>query len=106
VLPHTKTVGLIFIKYHIGGPCKKHVEGNICLRPSTHWTDEWVEGGGCRMPSPFIAEAQALSYVRPCGTCGEQSGTGTGFSLTTPVLPSTSCHQCFVRIHSFISNAV
>jgi hypothetical protein len=34
------------------------------------------------------AEARFRSPVSPCGICGEQSGSGTGFSLSTSVFPS------------------
>jgi hypothetical protein len=45
---------------------------------------------------PFNAEA----WVSPCGVCGGQSGTGTGFSPSSSVFPvniippslSNSCH--------------
>jgi hypothetical protein len=36
---------------------------------------------------PPTAEARVRSRVSPCGICGGQSGTGTGFSSTTSVLP-------------------
>jgi hypothetical protein len=36
------------------------------------------------------AEARVRSRVSPCGICGEQSGTGTGFPL------SISFHWCFI----------
>jgi hypothetical protein len=36
---------------------------------------------------PLITEAQIRTWVSPCGICGGQSGTGTGFSLSSSVFP-------------------
>jgi hypothetical protein len=36
---------------------------------------------------PLTAEARVRSRVNPCGICGGQSGTGTGFSLSSLVIP-------------------
>ena len=36
---------------------------------------------------PLTAEARVRSLVRPCGVCGRQSGTRTGFSPSTSVFP-------------------
>jgi hypothetical protein len=45
---------------------------------------------------PLTAEARVRSRVGPCGICGEQSGTGTGFSPSTSIFPcqflSTGLH--------------
>jgi hypothetical protein len=36
---------------------------------------------------PLTAEARFRSRVSPCGICGRQSGTGTGFSPSTSIFP-------------------
>jgi hypothetical protein len=36
---------------------------------------------------PLTAEARVRSRVSPCGVCGEQSGTRTGFSPKLSVFP-------------------
>jgi hypothetical protein len=36
---------------------------------------------------PLTAKAQVRSRVSPCGICGGQSSTGTGFSPSTSVFP-------------------
>jgi hypothetical protein len=36
---------------------------------------------------PLTAESQAHAQVNPCGICGVQSDTGTGFSQSYLVLP-------------------
>jgi hypothetical protein len=44
---------------------------------------------------PLTAEARARARVNPCGICGGQSGTGTGFS------PRSSGFHC--QYHSSVA---
>jgi hypothetical protein len=44
---------------------------------------------------PFTVEARVHARINPCGICGEQNGTGTGFSPSSSVLPC-QYHSTFV----------
>jgi hypothetical protein len=50
---------------------------------------------------PFAAEALVRARVNPCGICGRQSGTGTGFSPSSSVLPVNNTP---VSLSNFISS--
>jgi hypothetical protein len=50
---------------------------------------------------PLTEEARVRSYVRPCEIFGRRSGTGTGFSPSTPVSP-VSIIPPMLHTHSFI----
>ena len=62
----------------------KHITQHVCLSTAV----STVEGRAMAQAvsrRPLTAEARVRSRVCPCGICGGQSGTGTGFSTSTLV---------------------
>jgi hypothetical protein len=50
----------------------------------------------------LAVEARVLARVSPCGICGGQSNSGTGFSLSSFYFPYVSIIPLLLNIHSFI----
>jgi hypothetical protein len=51
---------------------------------------------------PLTAEAQVCVRVNPCEICGGQSGTGTGFSLSSSVFSLSICNST-VALQTYIT---
>jgi hypothetical protein len=51
---------------------------------------------------PLTAESRVRSRVNPCGIYGGQSGTGTGFSLSSAVFPCP--YHSIIVLHTHIYN--
>jgi hypothetical protein len=55
---------------------------------------------------PLATQALVQSQVRPCGVCGGQDGTGTGFLCLLQLSLPASFHQCSTHIHSWITDTI
>jgi hypothetical protein len=67
-------------------------EDNFFIKGKERVPETLVSNSTLVSRRPLTAEARVRFWVSPCGICGGQSGTGTGFS------PSTSVFAC--QFHS------
>jgi hypothetical protein len=51
---------------------------------------------------PLTAEVQVRTWVNLCGICGEETGSGTGFSLSSLIFPCQ--YHSTVDLHTHISS--
>jgi hypothetical protein len=63
----------------------KYIEMLQKLREPMHMQGRAMAQAVCLRP--LTAEARVRLRVSPCGICGGKSGTGTGYSPSTSVLP-------------------
>jgi hypothetical protein len=53
---------------------------------------------------PYTVEAQVHTRVSPCGICGEQSGTWTGFSPSSLVFPVSIISPCVSAVMYYLQD--
>ena len=61
-----------------------------CVYMSINWPERGRAMAQAVSRRPFTTEARVRSLVSPCGICGGQSGTGTGFSPSMSVFSPVS----------------
>ena len=110
-LPPKCRINVTSILNSIWKNLSKEICRGLILTTSVRTTRHYAYSSRCTAPAvghrPLLAEAPFQSHTCPCGICGAQSGTGTGFSPITSGFPRQShSHKCSIFIHSFIHSFI